>query len=131
MGYTEQKYWLSPHVHVCVTDDYAVLLDLRRDKYIGIGREHLPALAASVVGWPTTVQSEVEPSAPAKALLCKMLSTGALTTNPFCEPAPAIRVTSAAEADPARKAELEQIAALPELAESVAMLQATRTTIWW
>lgn len=82
MGCTEQKYWLSPHVHVCVTDDYAVLLDLRRDKYIGIGREHLPALAASVVGWPATVQSEVEPSVPAEALLSKMLSTGVLTTHP-------------------------------------------------
>lgn len=82
MGFAEQKYWLSPHVHVCVTDDYAVLLDLRRDKYIGIGREHMPALAAAVVGWPATVQSKLEPSAPAKALLSKMLSTGLLTADP-------------------------------------------------
>lgn len=82
MGFAEQKYWLSPHVHVCVTDDYAVLLDLRRDKYIGIGREHMPALAAAVVGWPATVRSKLEPSAPAKALLSKMLSTGLLTADP-------------------------------------------------
>lgn len=82
MDFAEQKYWLSPHVHVCVTDDYAVLLDLRRDKYIGIGREHMPALAAAVVGWPATVQSKLEPSAPAKALLSKMLSTGLLTADP-------------------------------------------------
>lgn len=86
MGLAEQKYWLAPHVHVCVTDDYAVLLDLRRDKYIGIGREHMPALAASVVGWPTTLsvaaQPKVESSAPAQALLSKMLSTDMLTTDP-------------------------------------------------
>ena len=75
-----QKYWLAPHVHVCVTDDYAVLLDLRRDKYIGIGREHLPALAASVSGWPTTTQVDSAP--PSTALLHKMLSTGMLTTDP-------------------------------------------------
>jgi hypothetical protein len=82
LGYAEQKYWLSPHVHVCVTGDYAVLLDLRRDKYIGIGREHMSALAASVVGWPSTAQSKVESSAPAKALLSKMLATGLLTLDP-------------------------------------------------
>lgn len=82
MGSTEQKYWLSPHVHVCVTDDYAVLLDLRRDKYVGIGREHMPTLAASVVGWPTTAQSDVEPRASAEVLLRTMLSTGMLTTDP-------------------------------------------------
>jgi hypothetical protein len=69
-------------VHVCVTDDYAVLLDLRRDKYIGIGRKHMPALAAAVIGWPTTAQSEFEPAPSAKELLHKMLSTGMLTTDP-------------------------------------------------
>jgi hypothetical protein len=77
----EQKYWLAPHVHVCVTGDYAVLLDLRRDKYIGIGREHMPALAASVIGWPTA-RSETASAAPAKAFLGKLLSTGMLTTDP-------------------------------------------------
>ncbi len=81
MSAAEQKYWLSPHVHVCITDDYAVLLDLRRDKYIGIGREHMPALAASVMGWPRTARLEIEPAPPAKALLRKMLSTGMLTTD--------------------------------------------------
>lgn len=82
----EQKYWIAQHVHLCVTDNYAVLLDLRRDKYIGVPREHMPALAASVVGWPATPQSNTlpdnAPSRSADVLLNKMLSTGMLTTDP-------------------------------------------------
>lgn len=81
MSSTEQKYWLSRHVHVCVTDDYAVLLDLRRDKYIGIGREHLPALAAAVMGWPQAVCGR-GPAPAASALLRQMLSSKVLTTDP-------------------------------------------------
>ena len=81
MRSAEQKYWLTPHVHVCVTGDYAVLLDLRRDKYIGIGREHMPALAAAVIGWPTTAQSEPEPGPSAKQLLHQMLAADMLTSD--------------------------------------------------
>jgi hypothetical protein len=68
-------------VHVCVTGNYAVLLDLRRDKYIGIRREHLPALAAAVVGWPTT-PCESASMQPAEKLLAQLLSTGVLTSDP-------------------------------------------------
>lgn len=78
----EQKYWLSRHVHVCVAGNYAVVLDLRRDKYIGIGREHLPALAASVMGWPGATETETAPVRSADALLSQMVSTGVLTTDP-------------------------------------------------
>jgi Transglutaminase-like superfamily len=77
----QKKYWLSPHVYVCVTDDYAVLLDLRRDKYIGVRREHMPTLAASVIGWPATAQTAVEPASSAKALMDDMIATGMLTTD--------------------------------------------------
>lgn len=82
MSSAEQKYWLAPHVHFCVTQDYAVLLDLRRDKYIGVGREHLPALAAAIHGWPMPARAAIEPPASAQALLSKMLSTGMLTIDP-------------------------------------------------
>lgn len=79
---SEHQYFLARHVHLCVTDNYAVLLDLRRDKYIGVAREHLPALAASVNGWPGMVQSDGAPSRSAKALIDQMLTTGMLTTDP-------------------------------------------------
>lgn len=77
-----QKYWLSSHVHVCVTQDHAVLLDLRRDKYIGIAREHMPALAASVIGWPATGQPAVESAPLAEPVLRDLLSTNVLTADP-------------------------------------------------
>lgn len=79
---TEQKYWLAQHVHFCVTDNYAVLLDLRRDKYIGVAREHMPALAASVVGWPGTAPVDNIFTRPADAMLTQLLSTDMLTTDP-------------------------------------------------
>ena len=80
MSSVDPKYWLAPHVHVCVTGSYAVLLDLHRDKYVGIAREHLPALAATVVGWPAPADAETAVR-PSKALLDQMLSTGMLTTD--------------------------------------------------
>lgn len=78
----EQQYWLAQHVHLCVTDNYAVVLDLRRDKYLGVAREYMPALAASIVGWPRMAHADNAPTRPADALLTKMVSTGMLTTDP-------------------------------------------------
>ena len=78
----EQQYWLAQHVHLCVTDHYAVLLDLRRDKYLGVGREHMQALAASVVGWPTMARPDNTAPQSSDALLNKMLSEGMLTSDP-------------------------------------------------
>ena len=83
MPSTEQRYWLTSHVHICVIDDCAVLLDLRQDKFIGIGREYMPALAALVLGWPMVAQSK-RPAAPsANNLLRQMLSAGILTMDPM------------------------------------------------
>ena len=38
------QYLLAPHVYLCVTDDHVVLLDLKRDKYVGVGRAQMRAL---------------------------------------------------------------------------------------
>jgi len=45
-------YFLASHVYLCVTDDHGVLLDLKRDKYVGVGRKQMQQLAACVKGWP-------------------------------------------------------------------------------
>ncbi len=45
-------YFLAPHVYPCVTEDHVVLLDLYRDKYVGVAREQVSALARRVRGWP-------------------------------------------------------------------------------
>ena len=48
-----QRVWIAAHVYVCVTSDGSVILDLKRDKYYGLGREDTELLAGIVPGWPT------------------------------------------------------------------------------
>jgi hypothetical protein len=43
---------IAAHLHVCVTGDGSVLLDLKRDKYLGLGREETEVLAAVIDTWP-------------------------------------------------------------------------------
>lgn len=79
-----QEYLLSPHVYLCITDDHAVLLDLQRDKYVGVGRAQMNALAARVLGWPTSAASDGSSTfgeERADAMLAKMLAAGLLTTD--------------------------------------------------
>jgi hypothetical protein len=47
-----ERYGIAPHIHVCVTCAGSVLLDLKRDKYLGLGREETELLANAVPGWP-------------------------------------------------------------------------------
>jgi len=49
---------IPAHVHVCVTADGSVLLDLNRDKYFGMGRTETLLLVAIVPEWPKPVWSE-------------------------------------------------------------------------
>jgi glutathione S-transferase len=79
-----QEYLLSPHVYLCITDDHAVLLDLQRDKYVGVGRAQMNALAARVLGWPTSAASDGSSTVGderADAMLAKMRAAGLLTTD--------------------------------------------------
>jgi hypothetical protein len=84
-----QKFLLAPHVYPCVTDDHVVLLDLARDKYIGVGREQMGALAEHVEGWPRIGGSPAVPGPDARspntradAVVNKMLAAGMLTRDP-------------------------------------------------
>lgn len=43
---------VASHIHVCVTGNGAVILDLKRDKYLGMGRDETELLAAAVPNWP-------------------------------------------------------------------------------
>lgn len=47
-------YRLADHVRACRIDHEVVLLDLQRDKYLGIGREQQQALSQAIVDWPAT-----------------------------------------------------------------------------
>lgn len=80
------QYLLAPHVHLCVTDDHVVLLDLKRDKYVGVGRAQMRALRQCVKGWPSPECGDTEAvdpnsNGPADGILAKMLSSGMLTTD--------------------------------------------------
>jgi Transglutaminase-like superfamily len=87
-----QLYLLAPHVYPCVTDDHVVLLDLQRDKYVGVDREQMASLAASVKGWPWGGSMPLAPSGSAddvrtsnagtESVIRKMLAAGMLTTDP-------------------------------------------------
>jgi hypothetical protein len=44
---------IAPHVHVCVTVDGSVMLDLKRDKYLGFGKEATELLANAIAVWPS------------------------------------------------------------------------------
>jgi hypothetical protein len=46
------RYWLSAHAHVCRTRDHVVLLDLKRDEYLGISESDSERLARYVDSWP-------------------------------------------------------------------------------
>lgn len=54
----EARYWIPQYVHACATPQGGVVLDLRRDKYFGISRNHMQALATVVQGWPHLVSPE-------------------------------------------------------------------------
>ena len=83
------SYFLAPHVYPCVTADHVVLLDLDRDKYVGVAREQVSALARRVRGWPRLgiahlgEASEARaPGSRAESVFAKMLAAGMLTTDP-------------------------------------------------
>ena len=83
------SYFLAPHIYPCVTDDHVVLLDLDRDKYVGVAREQVSALARRVKGWPRLGimppgdDSETKPiSSRAESVFAKMVAARMLTTDP-------------------------------------------------
>jgi transglutaminase superfamily protein len=80
-----QSYFLAPHVYPCVTEDHVVLLDLARDKYVGVAPEQMGSLAAQVKGWPLHGADGADdvrlPNTSAEAVLAKLVATGMLTTD--------------------------------------------------
>lgn len=81
---------IALHVHVCVTGDGSVLLDLKRDKYLGLGREETEILAAVIDAWPKPSWDGAGPVQGAQEraeALCRTLAAdGVLTLNNPCCP---------------------------------------------
>src|ERR1700722_16592822 len=83
------SYFLSPHVHVCVSGKQVILLDLERDKYLALAPAH--PIGRCVRGWPLPPTDPVSAvrddaaqpvPAPENGLLAKMISQGLLVTDP-------------------------------------------------
>jgi hypothetical protein len=43
---------IPPHIHVCVTLSGSVVLDVKRDRYLGFDRDTTELLTEAVAGWP-------------------------------------------------------------------------------
>jgi hypothetical protein len=77
-------FTIAPHVHVCVTGDGSVLLDLKRDKYLGLGKRDTELLAAAIGSWPKPKwdRTETEPTSDAPMAytdeLCRSLAADGL-----------------------------------------------------
>ena len=54
-GVSSGGYAIAPDVYVCVTADGSVVLDLNRDRYLGMSREQTERLAMAVPGWPRPI----------------------------------------------------------------------------
>jgi hypothetical protein len=79
-------YYLAQHAHACVTNGQVVVLDIRRHKYIGIGRVSSALLASYVEGWPPMDEDgAVERKSAdesARATVTKMERMGLITRDP-------------------------------------------------
>jgi len=86
-------YRLADHVHACHFDEQVVLLDTRRNKYLGIGGAQLAALSRCIAGWPIDLSDQALATkdgsldAFVKPLLDQQLLTAKSTP---CQPAPSL-----------------------------------------
>jgi len=75
---------LAPHVRACHVDGQVILLDMQRNRYVGVGGRHSSALEQQVEGWPAPQPSSVV-DADARAtgaLKQRLLMQGLLTSHP-------------------------------------------------
>jgi hypothetical protein len=84
---TEQRYWVPRHIRACVTGTGAVLLNLKRNRYSGLGVAEVRSLSALAQNWAevsTVTGTTVEPMPPDKAarLAAALMSAGLLTDQP-------------------------------------------------
>lgn len=80
------RYLIQPHVHLCVSDGQVVMLDLRRDEYVGLGAAESESLSTKVGGWPISHGEDRSCSSTADApevqsLLESMVQRGLLTAD--------------------------------------------------
>lgn len=85
MKQNDPQYFLSKHAFMCVTRDYAVFLDVRKDKYSALPVDEALAVKGAVMGWPCAILPQ-EPSLPdtrtrSERVLQNLLSEGLITND--------------------------------------------------
>lgn len=63
-----KRYWLAPHAFVSLSGEFAVILDLRSDRYWLAEPADTAELAACVEGWPTPTSAALRAKVPAEGL---------------------------------------------------------------
>ena len=93
---SRQRLRLASHVRACSSDDQVILLDLRHNRYLGIGGPQSTALADRVEGWPRNSErrDECATSAAVRDLTERLVSQG-LLTNTSPERLPRVTVEEA------------------------------------
>jgi Transglutaminase-like superfamily len=91
-----QRLRLADHVRACHSDGQVILLDLRRNKYLGLSGRSACALAEHIDGWPRGPQrvDDSASRAAVDALSRQLLSQGLLTLG-VAQPSPPIRIDEA------------------------------------
>lgn len=81
---SSRRLSLASHVRACHSDGQVILLDLRRNKYLGIGSATSDALADHVKGWPgrSDRPDARATSASVTALTQRLAAQGLLTNTP-------------------------------------------------
>jgi hypothetical protein len=72
---------LADHVRACCADGQVILLDMHRNRYVGVGGAQLPALARAIEGWPVSPDGPSHPRTPPAidALTAPLRAQGLLT----------------------------------------------------
>jgi hypothetical protein len=87
----KNEFWMPPHTRVCVTATGAVLLDLKRNRYFGLGYREVRSLSTLATNWSSASMSAGQPLEPmppedAARLAAALVQAGFLTPVAPSEP---------------------------------------------
>jgi hypothetical protein len=90
----KNEFWMPPHTRVCVTATGAVLLDLKRNRYFGLGYREARSLSTLATNWSSASTSAGHPLEPmprddAARLAGALVNAGFLTPVAPADPGPA------------------------------------------
>jgi hypothetical protein len=74
-----QRYWMAAHVQACATPAGVILLDLKRDRYLGLGLSESVSLGRHVQDWPVIRSETVLQGTPCEELCATLLADGILS----------------------------------------------------